>query len=48
VGPARPDENVEYYQAKGREIWDRFRAFAEFDGLRPPAPEEPSAQLSLF
>jgi len=46
--PARPDENVEYYQAKVREIWDRFRAFAEFDGLRPPAPEEPSAQLSLF
>jgi DNA polymerase elongation subunit (family B) len=46
--PARPDENVEYYQAKVREIWDRFRAFAEFDGLRPPAPEEPSPQLSLF
>ena len=27
--PARPDENVEYYQAKVLEIWDRFRRFAE-------------------
>ena len=46
---ARPDENVEYYQAKVREIWDRFRAFAEFDGLRPPVDEsESSAQMSLF
>ena len=47
--PARPDENVEYYQAKVREIWERFRAFTEFDGLRPfvedPTPE---SQLSLF
>jgi hypothetical protein len=46
--PARPDENVEYYQAKVLEIWDRFRAFAELDGLRPPPPEPESAQLSLF
>jgi DNA polymerase, archaea type len=47
--PARPDENVEFYHAKVREIWDRFRAFAELDGLRPPTTEpEPSAQLSLF
>ena len=46
---ARPDENVEYYQVKVLEIWDRFRAFAEFDGLRPPAAEaESSAQLTLF
>ena len=46
---ARPDENVEYYQAKVREIWDRFRAFAELDGLRPPVVEpEPSTQLTLF
>jgi DNA polymerase elongation subunit (family B) len=46
---ARPDENVEYYQAKVREIWERFRTFTEFDGLRPfvdePAPQD---QLSLF
>jgi DNA polymerase elongation subunit (family B) len=47
--PARPDENVEYYQTKVREIWDRFRAFAELDGLRPPPVEpEPATQLSLF
>jgi len=46
---ARPDENVEYYQAKVLEIWDRFRAFADLEGLRPPAAEtESSAQLSLF
>src|SRR3989442_2337291 len=47
--PAQPDENVEYYHAKVRQIWDRFRAFAELEGLRPPAEEpEPSTQLMLF
>jgi DNA polymerase elongation subunit (family B) len=47
--PARPDENVEYYQAKVREIWERFRAFTEFDGLRPFVDEPaPASQLSLF
>jgi hypothetical protein len=48
--PARPDENTEYYQAKVQEIWERFRAFVEHEGLRPPRPEEgePSAQLTLF
>ena len=47
--PARPDENVEYYQAKVREIWARFRAFVEFDGLRPYADDaESQSQLSLF
>ncbi len=47
--PARPDENVEYYQAKVREIWERFRPFTEWEGLRPPVEEdEPPAQLSLF
>jgi DNA polymerase elongation subunit (family B) len=46
---ARPDENVEYYQTKVLEIWERFRAFADLDGLRPPAAEtETSAQLTLF
>jgi DNA polymerase I len=45
--PARPDENVEYYQAKVREIWERFRPFTEFDGLRPYV-DEPESQLSLF
>jgi len=44
----RPDENVEYYQAKVGEIWARFRPFAENEGLRPPADDEPSPQLTLF
>jgi DNA polymerase elongation subunit (family B) len=46
----RPDENVEYYQGKVLEIWERFRAFAEDDGLRPPPAEDDGrpAQLSLF
>ena len=47
--PARPDENVEYYQAKVREIWERFRAFTEFDGLKPFVEDPmPESQLSLF
>ncbi len=47
--PARPDENIEYYQAKVREIGERFRPFVEFDGLRPYVDEpEPQSQLSLF
>jgi len=47
---ARPDENVEYYQGKVLEIWDRFRRFTEQEGLVPfrDEPEENSAQLSLF
>jgi DNA polymerase I len=45
----RPDENVEFYQAKVLEIWARFRPFTETEGLRPPAPETPPAsQLPLF
>jgi len=47
--PARPDENVEYYQSKVLETWERFRRFTEQDGLVPymdDAPESP--QLSLF
>jgi DNA polymerase I len=44
-----PDENVEYYQAKVLEIWQRFRRFTEIDGLIPYAEDEAdSAQLSLF
>ncbi|HYE90807.1 MAG TPA: DNA polymerase domain-containing protein, partial [Terriglobales bacterium] len=47
---ARPDENVEYYQAKVRDIWERFRIFAERPGLHPYTgdEEEPTRQLSLF
>ncbi|HEU4369580.1 MAG TPA: DNA polymerase domain-containing protein [Methylomirabilota bacterium] len=48
--PARPDENVEHYQAKVLEIWDRFRRFSEVEGLVAYRDEciEDTAQLSLF
>jgi hypothetical protein len=48
--PARPDENVEYYQSKVLEIWDRFRRFTEQEGLQPfrDETEDNTAQLSLF
>ncbi len=47
---ARPDENVEFYQAKVWEIWERFRVFVDDDSLRPPAEPGPasSPQLELF
>ena len=47
---ARPDENVEHYQGKTLEIWDRFRRFTEVEGLIPYRDEsaEDEAQLSLF
>jgi DNA polymerase elongation subunit (family B) len=45
----RPDENVEFYQSKVLEIWQRFRRFTEIDGLVPYVEDEAdSAQLSLF
>jgi DNA polymerase elongation subunit (family B) len=48
--PTRPDENVEHYQGKILEIWDRFRRFTEVEGLVPYRDEsaEDEAQLSLF
>jgi DNA polymerase elongation subunit (family B) len=49
--PERPDENVEYYQAKVLEIWERFRPFAECEALRPYSGDpDPTSdpQLSLF
>jgi hypothetical protein len=49
--PAHPDENVEYYQGKVLEVWERFKRFAEQDGLMPYVDEnleEDSRQLSLF
>jgi DNA polymerase elongation subunit (family B) len=47
--PARPDENVEYYQGKVLEIWERFRPFTEWQGLRPYTDEAASdPQLPLF
>jgi DNA polymerase elongation subunit (family B) len=47
--PSRPDENVEYYQEKLLEIWERFRKFTEQDGLLPFVDDpEPPVQLTLF
>jgi DNA polymerase I len=48
--PERPDENVEYYQGKVLEIWERFRRFTEMEGLVPYRDDdgEDEAQLSLF
>jgi len=48
--PAAPDVNVEYYQTKLRELWERFRPLIEPEGLIPiqGEAEEPSpAQLTL-
>jgi DNA polymerase elongation subunit (family B) len=47
---AHPDENVEYYQSKVLDIWNRFRLFADRPGLHPYTGEDPDAgtQLSLF
>jgi DNA polymerase, archaea type len=46
----RPDENVEHYQGKVLEIWERFRRFTEVEGLVPYRDDtlEDEAQLSLF
>ena len=47
---AAPDENVEYYQAKVRELWERFRPLIEPEGLIPiqEEAEEPTpTQLTL-
>jgi DNA polymerase elongation subunit (family B) len=48
--PARPDENVEYYQTRVLEIWERLRPFAEQPGLRPYVDDLPPSdrQLTLF
>jgi DNA polymerase, archaea type len=46
----KPDENVEHYQLKVLEIWDRFRRYTETEGLVAYQDEttEDAAQLSLF
>src|SRR5262249_8810464 len=47
--PARPDENVEYYQSKVLETSEPFRPFPEPAGPVPFEDAEPeSPQLSLF
>ncbi|MBV8773629.1 MAG: DNA polymerase II [Deltaproteobacteria bacterium] len=48
----RPDENVEYYQAKLADLYEKFRPFARRDGLFPPAEidemENAPIQQELF
>jgi DNA polymerase elongation subunit (family B) len=51
--PANPDENVEYYQAKLDDLYEKFRPFAERPGLFAPEelepPEQaPSSQQDMF
>jgi hypothetical protein len=48
----RPDENVEYYQAKLADLYQKFRPFARRDGLFLPAEmdetEDAPVQQELF
>jgi DNA polymerase, archaea type len=50
--PSHPDENVEYYQAKLAELFEKFRPFAVRDGLFTLAElesiENPPVQQELF
>jgi DNA polymerase I len=48
--PAAPDENVEYYQYKLADLFEKFRIFVERPGLFVPVAEtnDNPAQLSLF
>jgi DNA polymerase elongation subunit (family B) len=48
--PAAPDENVEYYQFKLADLYEKFRIFVERPGLFVPVVEtdDNPAQLSLF
>jgi hypothetical protein len=48
--PRDPDENVEYYQYKLADLYEKFRIFVEKPGLFVPVVEtdENPAQLSLF
>jgi len=45
--PAAPDENVEYYQAKVLELWEKFRPLVEQDDLVPVQEEAEEAQLTI-
>ncbi len=48
--PDNPDENVEYYQAKLADLFEKFQVFVERPGLFAPAAqdEDKTAQLSMF
>jgi DNA polymerase, archaea type len=47
---AKPDENVEYYQAKLAELYEKFRLFVDRPGLFVPPSEDEGkpVQLSMF
>jgi DNA polymerase elongation subunit (family B) len=45
--PASPDENVEHYQAKLLELWEKFRPLVEQDSLVPVQEEADEPQLPL-
>jgi DNA polymerase elongation subunit (family B) len=48
--PAKPDENVEYYQSKLAELYEKFRVFVDRPGLFVPPSEDEGkpVQLSMF
>jgi DNA polymerase elongation subunit (family B) len=48
--PHDPDENVEYYQAKLADLFEKFQVFVERPGLFAPAAQDEGkpAQLSMF
>ena len=51
--PANPDENIEYYQVKLTELYEKFRPFCERPGLFPPSQRQaqatqPPAQSDMF
>jgi DNA polymerase elongation subunit (family B) len=48
--PKNPDENVEYYQAKLADLFEKFRPFVERAGLFPPdaADSSDSRQRGMF
>ena len=46
--PAAPDENVEHYQAKVRELWEKFRPLVEQEGLIAVQEEAEDRQPTLL
>ncbi len=44
--PANPDENVEYYQAKLADLYEKFRPFADRPGLFPAEAMEAGAEAA--
>ena len=46
--PNHPDENVEYYQDKLADLFEKFRPFVDRAGLFPPPEDDVSPQRSMF